>query len=154
MDDATKSILEDLKITFGPKRILTPADVGHIIGKSPEVLANLRNKNKSPLPPVRIGGSIGYSIYHLAELLAHGKVKSAALPEEAIQQQQTPSQYPPPKRKHGKKGLYDHLLQWQQAATMRLETANLELELIKELGLNLGCILGPTPPRGNDDENY
>lgn len=137
MDDATKSVLEDLKNAFGPKRILTPSEVGHILGKSPGVLANLRHKKRSPLPPVSVGGSIGYSIYHLAELLAHGKVKSAALPEEAIQEQRTSPQYSPPKRRRRKQGMYDHLLQWQQDATTRVEAAKLELELIDALGRTL-----------------
>lgn len=134
MDELTRAVLEDLKATFDKKRLLSPADIAPILGKSEAVLANLRSKKKSPLEPVSIGGSIGYSIYHLAEFLAHGKVTRGSLPDEPSVGDNV--QTTPAKKKRGRpriQGKYDHLMQWRNEATFRFESAKLEIELIDEL---------------------
>jgi hypothetical protein len=134
MDDSTRAVLEDLKAIFGPKKILSPGEVGPVLGKSEGVLANLRYQKKSPLPVVQLGGSVGYSIYHLAELLAHGKVLSASPVEELAEEQPAPPPRQTPKRGRPRsQKKYDHLFAWMQAAEQRRLEAQMEIELLRSI---------------------
>lgn len=63
-------ILRDLRQAYGPKVILSPADLALAIGRSPKAQANMRSRGAFPMPVKRVGGKIGVSVYDLADYLA------------------------------------------------------------------------------------
>ena len=69
--------LKDLKAIFGVKKILSPADIAPIIGRSVAVLANMRSAGACPLPVYKIGRSVGFNIRDVAQFLATGSVQPA-----------------------------------------------------------------------------
>lgn len=119
------NILVDLKSRLGAKIWLSPKDIAPLIAKSEGVQANMRSQGSFPLPVQSIGKSVGVSIYHLAEWLAYGEVKSGHGGTSK------PSETPTPplkarKPKAAKKGEYDYLLAWRASL-------NYQSELIAEI---------------------
>ncbi len=98
MDWYRVSLVDDelatLERLFGRKRLLSPADVAPLIGKSPRTLANQRSLGIHVLPVVKTGRSIGFPIRVVAYFLALGK-----LPPEYAAESDTPTAAPhaPPK---------------------------------------------------------
>lgn len=70
------TVLADLKSRFGDKVLLSPEDIAPLIASSPAVQANMRSQGRFPIPVKKVGRKIGVSIYHLAEYLAKGEVKT------------------------------------------------------------------------------
>jgi hypothetical protein len=70
------AVLADLKERFGDRVLLTPGDLAPLIATSQAVQANMRSKRTFPLPVLKVGRRVGVSIYHLAEYLTYGEVKS------------------------------------------------------------------------------
>ena len=66
--------LASLERMFGRKRLLSPADVAPLIGKSPRTLANQRSLGIHVLPVVKTGRSIGFPIRVVAYFLALGQL--------------------------------------------------------------------------------
>lgn len=83
-------VLEDLKKTFGEKRILSPREIAPFINKSMNAQANMRSKPRKtfPIPTIKIGKNVYVSIYNLAEYLATGECKGQVKEEEAPEEPQ------------------------------------------------------------------
>lgn len=123
------NILADLKRRFGDALVLSPKDIAPSIKQSEGVQANLRSDGRFPLPLLPTGTrKVAVSIYHLAEYLAYGKVKSV----DDTGTPTTPSPAPTPSHPKVKKpktkenGEYDYLLAWQASL-------DYQYELIREI---------------------
>lgn len=68
--------LKDLKEIFGTKKILSPADIAPVIGRSVAVLANMRSSGCSPIPSRKSGRLVGFNIRDVAEFIATGAVSA------------------------------------------------------------------------------
>jgi hypothetical protein len=66
--------LASLERLFPRKRLLSPADVAPLIGKSPRTLANQRALGIHVLPVTKVGRSVGFHIRVVAYFLALGKL--------------------------------------------------------------------------------
>jgi hypothetical protein len=61
--------LADLKASFGPKKLLTMADIAPHIGKSRGAQTKLQGRGRFPVPVKKVGNTICVSIYDLAHLI-------------------------------------------------------------------------------------
>ena len=77
------AVLADLKARFGSKVLLSPDDLAPLIATSPAVQANMRSQRTFPLPVLKVGRRVGVSIYHLAEYLTYGEVRSVRKAEKS-----------------------------------------------------------------------
>jgi len=64
-------VLADLRSRFGPKVLLSPADIAEIIGCTTEEQANKRSKGTFPIPHSKDLGRVKISIYDLAKHIAN-----------------------------------------------------------------------------------
>ena len=139
MDWYRVSLVDDelatLERLFGRKRLLSPADVAPLIGKSPRTLANQRSLGIHVLPVVKTGRSIGFPIRVVAYFLALGKLPpeySAESPDSPLPEaSHTKGMGAAPKRR--KQGLTTRawVLAMQQTLALNQElAARVERELL------------------------
>lgn len=133
------SLVEDeltsLERMFGRKRLLSPADVAPLIGKSPRTLANQRALGIHVLPVVKTGRSIGFPIRVVAYFLALGKLppEYAAESDNSTASLPTPQKVVSPAKKSRKQGLTTRnwLLAMKQTLELNQELASrVERELL------------------------
>jgi hypothetical protein len=83
--------LRDLKEIFGTKKILSPADIAPVIGRSVAVLANMRSSGCSPIPSTKSGRLVGFNIRDVAEFIATGAVSARPSKTTTVQISHSPS---------------------------------------------------------------
>lgn len=148
MDSLTRAALDDLKARFGDKLILTTSELARAIGLTPGAISTIIYRHRQgegprfPLEPMPfpVGGGYGYSIYQVAELLAHGTVSKQGVNEEQ-EEESTPEPEPEakkstsakPRGRPRTKTQYEKFFHWQQAAQAELEKINTEIEFLHEL---------------------
>lgn len=139
MDWYRVSLVDDelatLERLFGRKRLLSPADVAPLIGKSPRTLANQRSLGIHVLPVVKTGRSIGFPIRVVAYFLALGKLppEYAAESEDSTASPHPSSTDVSPAPKSRKQGLTSRnwLLAMKQTLELNQELAlRVERELL------------------------
>lgn len=69
-----KGVLADLREMFGKRRaILSPEEVGEVIGKTPAAVAGMRSRKTFPFEVRPVGEKkLGVSIYEVADWIANG----------------------------------------------------------------------------------
>jgi hypothetical protein len=127
--------LASLERMFGRKRLLSPADVAPLIGKSPRTLANQRSLGIHVLPVVKTGRSIGFPIRVVAYFLALGQLppEYAAASSDTAALAVVPVKVESSALKRRKQGLTtrDWLLAMQQTLALNQElVSRVERELL------------------------
>ena len=69
--------LGDLKKIFGTRQILSPREVGELVGLSVKTLANQRCSNTSLIPSKKFGKNVGFHVKDVARFLVTGSCETS-----------------------------------------------------------------------------
>lgn len=92
-----KDILVDLREIFGKGRmVLTPEEVGQVIGRTPAAVAGMRARKTFPFEIIMVGTRRGgVSIYEVAEWLSMGGCPGGGASASKTRKQKSPLQFWP-----------------------------------------------------------